>query len=119
VDGPEKEAWSWPDSLDALTAAARFHTLLFENDSVRVLATRIGPGETVPLHTHRWPSVLYTVASAHRVRRDGEGNVLTDTRGTDLTGEEGTTHWMAPMPPHTVENVDSTEIRLLNIELKR
>jgi quercetin dioxygenase-like cupin family protein len=113
------ETWNWPDSLDALVAAPQFHSLLFEDDNIRVLATRIGSGETVPLHTHRWPSVLYTLASAHRVRRDGDGNVLTDTRGTDLGAEEGTALRTPAMPPHTVENVDSTEIRLLNIELKR
>jgi quercetin dioxygenase-like cupin family protein len=111
--------WEWPDSLDALVAASDFHRLVLETDDVRVLETTIGPGETVPLHTHRWPSVLYTLASAHRVRRDGDGNVLTDTRGTDLGAEEGTALRTPAMPPHTVENVDSTEIRLLNIELKR
>jgi quercetin dioxygenase-like cupin family protein len=113
------ETWQWADSLDALEAASEFHSLLFEDDSVRILATRIGPGATVPLHTHRWPSVLYTLATAHRVRRDGEGNVLTDTRGTDLAGEEGTALWTPAMPPHSVENVDNSEIRLLNVELKR
>ena len=35
------EPWSWPASLDALTAAAETHRELFENDSLRVLETRI------------------------------------------------------------------------------
>ena len=48
------ETWTWPDSLDALTAAPESHRLLFENDAVRVLETRIAPGETTLLHTHRW-----------------------------------------------------------------
>ena len=26
--------------------------------------------------------------------------------------------WLTPRPPHTVENVDDSEIRLLNVELK-
>jgi quercetin dioxygenase-like cupin family protein len=111
--------WEWPDSLDALVAAPGFHTLVFENDDVRVLDTRIGPGETVPLHTHRWPSVLYVLASGHVVRRDHEGRLLTDTRSTGTRAESGTANWTPPMAPHTVENVDTSEIRLLNVELKR
>ena len=43
-------AWTWPDSLDALTAAPESHRLLFENDEVRVLEARIAPGETTGLH---------------------------------------------------------------------
>ena len=27
------ETWSWPDSLDALVTAPKFHTLLFEDDA--------------------------------------------------------------------------------------
>ena len=111
--------WEWPDSLDALAAAPGFHTLVFENDDVRVLETRIGPGETVPVHTHRWPSILYMLAPGHVVRRDGEGNVLTDTRAGDPVAEPGAALRTPPMAPHSVENVDSSEIRMLNIELKR
>ena len=110
--------WEWPDSLDALAAAADFHRLVLETDDVRVLETTIGPGRTVPLHTHRWPSVLYVLAAGDVVRRDHEGALLTDSRVTGAP-ETGTAAWIAPMPPHTVENVGSSEIRLLNVELKR
>jgi len=48
-----------PEELDALRAAPGHHTLLFENDRVRVLDANIAPGDTVPLHTHRWPGALY------------------------------------------------------------
>lgn len=118
MERPDAESWEWPDSLDALVAAPAFHSLLLENDDVRVLDTRIGPGETVPLHTHRWPSVIYTVSTGHLVRRDGEGRILTDTRATGTLPEPGAAAWVPAMPPHTLENVDSGEIRLLNVELK-
>ena len=114
----QAEIWEWADSLDALLAAPEFHRLVFENDSVRVLDTRIGPGETVPLHTHRWPSVLYALSASHFVRRDDEGRVLTDTRVSDALLEPGAVAWTAAMPPHSLENVGDSEIRLLNIELK-
>jgi len=118
VGRADAEIWEWPDSLDALVAASAFHRLLFENDDVRVLETRIGPGKTVPVHTHRWPSILYILSTGHFVRRDDEGRLLVDTRATDTFPERGTAFWTAAMPPHTLENVDSSEIRLLNIELK-
>ena len=44
LSGPAQKIWPWPDSLDALTAARGNHTVLFENDHVRVLQTRILPG---------------------------------------------------------------------------
>ena len=52
------------------------------------------------------------------MRRDGEGELLTDTRATDTLPEQGSAVWTAAMPPHTFENVDGSEIRLLNVELK-
>ena len=55
---PMSKEQDWPDELDALNAAPHHHTLLFENEFVRVLDTRVPPGETVPLHTHHWPSAL-------------------------------------------------------------
>src|SRR6516162_2359223 len=55
----ESPAWPWPDSLDAVIAAPRHHKLMFENERVRILEVRIPPGETVPVHTHRWPSAIY------------------------------------------------------------
>jgi quercetin dioxygenase-like cupin family protein len=83
----------------------------------RLLDTRIAPGETTQLHTHRWPGVLYVLSSAHFVRRDGEGTVLVDTREAG-TPQPGTAFWVAAMPPHTLENVDTTEVRVINVELK-
>jgi len=61
VEGTDPASWEWRDSRDVLSAAPEFHSLLLDNDDMRVLATRIGPGETVPLHTHRWPSILYVL----------------------------------------------------------
>ncbi len=42
-------SWPFPESLDALTAASAQHRLLLENDPVRVLDTRIAPGERTPV----------------------------------------------------------------------
>ena len=47
------------DPLDAVVAAPGHHALLFENERVRVLDTRVQPGDTVPLHVHPWPAIQY------------------------------------------------------------
>ena len=112
------ESWDWPDSLDALVAAADFHSLLLETEDVRVLDTRVGPRETVPIHTHRWPAALYVLSGGHFVRRDGDGNVLVDTRESEpITAGVGL--WTEALPPHSLENVSDTEIRVISVELKR
>ena len=107
----------WPDALDALHAAPRYHTLLFENEWVRVLETHVPPGETVPLHTHRWPAALYILRWSHFVRRDGEGAILADSR-LGREPAEGIALWSGPLAPHTLENVGESELRAISVELK-
>lgn len=108
----DQPSWPWPDSLDALAAAPDHHRLLLENDRVRVLEVRIPPGELVPVHTHRWPSVVFTVSAADFIRRDGQGEFLLDTRATPFPVPHPAAEWLPPLPPHSVENVGTTEIRL-------
>ena len=109
--------WEWPDELDAVLAAPDYHVLLFENELVRVLDISIPPGETVPLHTHRWPGTLYLLSWGDFVRRDATGAIMFDSR-TSSPPLPGTSAWSPPMPPHTLENVDSTPLRLIGTELK-
>ncbi len=107
----------WPEELDALVAAPKHHVLLLENETVRVLDTRVAPGETVSLHTHRWPSALFIVSWSDFVRRDGDGVVLVDSR----VGEKlpvGGAVWSGPLGPHTLENVGQMELRAISIEVK-
>ncbi len=107
----------WPEELDALIAAPQHHALMFENEFVRVLDTWVPAGETVPLHTHRWPGTLYIVSWSDFVRRDGEGNVVADSRVMGKMGAERAL-WSKPLPPHTLENVGSTYLRVISMELK-
>jgi hypothetical protein len=118
VAGTESDGWPWPDALDALVAAPYHHTLLLENQRVHVLEVRIAPGDFVPLHTHRWPSVVQTLSASDYIRRDGEGQVLFDSRTVQAPVEPPPAQWLAPLPPHSVENVGNREIRLFTVELK-
>jgi hypothetical protein len=111
------EAWSWPSSLDALVAAPHHHSLIFENEHVRVLDVHIPAGEMVPLHTHCWPSVLHLMQWAHIIRRDEHGNTVSDTR-RDQAPQVPCTLWSEPYPPHSVENVDTVEFHGIAVEIK-
>lgn len=106
------------DPLDAATAAPRFHRVLLENETVRVLDTIVRPGETVPLHTHRWPSVLYVLSWSNFLRRDTEGRVTVDSRNSTPLAV-GAALWSGPLPPHTLENVGDCELRVIAIEQKQ
>ncbi|HEY4710110.1 MAG TPA: hypothetical protein VIH46_08070 [Candidatus Acidoferrales bacterium] len=111
-------AWPWPDSLDAVIAAPHHHKLLFENDRVRVLEVRIAPGARVPVHTHRWPASIYVAKQSDFLRRDGDGNLLFDSRTIGPPPAEPVAQWTPPLPPHSVENIGASEILLISTELK-
>jgi hypothetical protein len=116
--GTSTAGWPWPDSLDALSAAPQHHTLVFENEHVRVLKTRILPGDRVPLHTHRWPSVVHVLSWSDFVRRDEAGEVVADSRAVS-GGSPPTIVWSPALPAHSLENVGSAEMLILSVELKR
>jgi len=110
--------WAWSDELDALVAAPAHHTLLLENARVRVLETRILAGEKTAIHTHRWPNVQYVLSSSDFIRRDGKGALLLDTRSAGRPPQSPATLWSDPLPPHSIENVGETDLRVIMVELK-
>ena len=109
--------WPWDESLDALVAAPSQHRLVFENAHVRVLDTRIAPGERTPVHTHRWPASHYVVSWSDFVRRDADGTVLVDTRagGTRPAPEA---LWGEALAPHSLENVGPAALQIISTEVK-
>ena len=115
--GTPREIWHWPDSLDALVAAPDNHTLLLENELVRVVHTRILAGQTVPVHTHRWPSVLFIMTWSDMLRLDPQGNILLDTRQAEAP-KLNTPSWQEPLLPHSVKNIGSGEINTVQVEIK-
>ena len=108
----------WLDHLDALIADPAHHTLLFENDAVRVIETVIAPGETTPLHTHRWPGTLHLLTWSEIVRRDASGGVLMDSRSSDLKPLTDAVTWSPSLTLHTLENVGTTTFRAITTEIK-
>lgn len=108
--------WKWPPEMEGPIAAPKQHRLLFENDRVRVIDTRIQPGETTPVHTHRWPGVYYTLQFSHFIRRDAEGKVLYDTRSE--SDHSNPAAFLGPLEPHTVENMGEVDLHVVSVELK-
>ncbi|MGI4829650.1 MAG: hypothetical protein ACRYFU_15860 [Janthinobacterium lividum] len=121
---PDAQEWpddldtqEWPGGLDALIAAPQHHVLLFENESVRVLDITVAAGDIVPLHTHRWPGILYLRSWSDCVRRDADGAVMMDSR-TSTNPSEGTAFWSPAMRPHTLENIGNSVLHVIGVELK-
>jgi len=104
--------------LDAMGAAPDHHSVLLENDEVRILDTRLAGGERTPLHSHEWPAALYVISWSDFVRRDEDGTVLVDSRAMDRRPGPGEVLWIAPLPPHSVENIGSTDLHIIAVEVK-
>jgi quercetin dioxygenase-like cupin family protein len=119
MKAPSSENDSWPETMDALVAAPQHHTLLFESDIVRVLDTSIAPGKRTPVHTHRWPGVLYVLSWSAFVRRDAQDKVLLDSRTLPKSAEPSQVLWTPPLPAHSLENVGEVELRVISVELKQ
>jgi hypothetical protein len=105
------------DPIDALSAAPENHRLLFENDKVRILDTHVAPGSATPVHAHEWPAALYVLSWSEFVRRAEDGTILADSRGRPAP-DLGSGLWIDPLPPHSVENVGSTDLRIIAVEVK-
>jgi hypothetical protein len=103
--------------LDAMIAAPDHHAVLFENDSVRVLDTKLQPGERTPVHAHEWPAALYILRWSDFIRRDEAGTILVDSRDRPAPPEPGGI-WIDPLPPHSVENIGSAELHIIAVEVK-
>jgi len=104
--------------LDAMLAAPDHHKILLENGEVRVLDTRLAPGEQTPVHAHQWPAALYVLSWSDFIRYDPDGNVLIDSRTMIAKPEIGSAIWSAPLAPHFVRNVGQTDLRIIAIEVK-
>ena len=118
MDKQKESAQAWLESLDAMTAAPEHHRVLLENDRVRVLEAWIAAGDTVPMHSHRWPSVIHVISASDFVRYDPQGHVVMDSRTLPSRPKSGDVLWSMPLQPHSIQNVGDTELRVIAIELK-
>ena len=92
--------------------------MLFENDRVRVLETRIRAGETTPIHTHGAPTATYVVSGSNFIRRDEHGAVLLDTKAIDPPFVMPSVAWSDFLPAHSLENTGPEDFLAIGFELK-
>jgi predicted metal-dependent enzyme (double-stranded beta helix superfamily) len=112
ADGQDKS--SFPDGFDAVQAAPKSHKVIFENGFVRVLEVSVSPGTTVPMHHHRWPSLLLnwdTGGKTPHVRYRRPDGSVRDIPSTDEAIHPGawSVEWMKPEPMHAVEIVEAQD----------
>lgn len=111
--------WQWPEKLDALVASPMHHSLLLENEFVRVVETIILPGEITAIHTHQWPAALTIISWSDFVRYDDKGTMIADSRNLPATDRNGTALWTDPLIPHSLKNVGDKIIHIISTEIKK
>jgi quercetin dioxygenase-like cupin family protein len=99
------------DTLDPIRVAPDSHKVAFENMFVRVLEVRVRPGSVEPRHRHPHGLSVYLASQDTRITVDG--------RAPQVTHREAGSFAWSDAVIHTVENVGSTEMHVLRIELKR
>jgi len=95
---------------DIVKISPDVHQVLFENKAIRVLEVTVKPGAKVPMHTNP-ENVNYIVkpGTLRLINPDGSSMEL------DLAERQVIP---APVGRHAVENVGTTDVRTICIELK-
>lgn len=106
----------WEQQLDAVVAAPEAHTVLYENEDVRVLRVVLEPGRREPHHTHKWPSIFIILQDSSVRYYDASDQVQFETDGST---RPWSTEWMDPEALHSVENMGDNAIEAIRIELKK
>ncbi len=105
-------------AFDAMLKAPDHHAVLLDNGKVRVLDTRVEPGQRTPVHAHEWPAALYVLSWSDFVRYDPQGKVLLDSRTFATRPPPASALWGEPIGPHYVENVGTAVLHILAVEIK-
>ena len=95
---------------DGVAADPEHYTVEFENDKVRIIRIKYGPGEKSVMHTHGPNAAIFLTTSAIRF-------TLPDGTSVDATVEAGTTQW-SDSEEHLPENVSDGTLEVILVELK-
>ena len=96
-------------STDPVVTNPDAYRVVFENERVRVLEYRDGPGHRTTPHAHP-DSVMYTLSSFRRRLHRGD-----EHRDVELPA--GHVGWL-PAQEHAGENIGDTETHVVFVELK-
>ncbi len=95
---------------DAVKADPQHYTVDFENDRVRVIRIKYGPGEKSVMHTHGPHVAIFLTDNTVRM-------TLPDGTSSEVTGEAGATSW-TDADEHLPENLSDKPFELVLVELK-
>ena len=115
MDGTDPATWD--PALDGVLAAPENHTVLYEDEAIRVISVSIAPGAIEKPHDHCLPAV-FVVDRLVRVRdfngATGEEIPLPIPKDAPLP----ITAKFLPQPLHYVENLDTRPFHATRIEFK-
>lgn len=95
---------------DVVQVAGDSHSVLIDNAQVRVLSVTIKPGQKAPMHSH--PANVSYVISGAKLRI-----TTPDGKSVEKEPKTGATTW-SEATTHEVENIGTTELKQVQIELK-
>jgi quercetin dioxygenase-like cupin family protein len=100
-----------PEQVDPLVVSPDKFSVLLENEHVRVLEYTLLPGQQDEWHTHP-PKVSYVVTEG-RLRIH-----LADGSSIESDEKAGSASWMNDLPLHYAENIGTTAVQIVLIEVK-
>jgi hypothetical protein len=95
---------------DAVVADPEHYTVEFENDKIRIIRIKYGPGEKSVMHTHGPNVAVFLTSNAARFN-------LPDGTSVDATSEAGVAQW-SDAEEHLPENLSDEPLEVVLVELK-
>jgi quercetin dioxygenase-like cupin family protein len=100
-----------PTAEDPVKVDPRHYKVDFENERVRVLRIKYGPGEKSIMHSHPESIAVFLTDAHHKFS-------YPDGRTEDIKADAGTVQHMDAFT-HLPENLSTTPFEVIVIELKR
>src|SRR5262249_12270382 len=95
---------------DVIKVAGDSHTVIFENDHVRVLSVHFKPGQVAPMHSHP-ENVSYFITDGKLKITMADGKVI------ERSPKAGTAGWSDAVT-HQAQNIGDADFQQIQIELK-
>jgi quercetin dioxygenase-like cupin family protein len=96
---------------DVMKVAPETHKILLENDQVRVLSVHMKPGGKAPMHSHPHNVAYFLTDAKVKITLPNGKTEERNIKAGSSTWSEATTH--------TAENIGTTELEEIQIELKK
>ena len=115
MDGTDPATWD--PALDGVLAAPENHTVLYEDEAIRVISVSIAPGAIEKPHHHCLPAV-FVVDRLVRVRDFNGATAEEIPLPIPKDAPLPITVKFLPQPLHYVENLDTRPFHATRIEFK-